>query len=177
MPIVHLRAADAICRFFALLVMELAQGGATCTLYCPSLLHTCGLPRLLVCASDEASESNLRLGKHCARVTSTVPNDNIRQRRTPNLLMKLLHASATRREGRLWRPKCRPITLEPCSFGAGKAWRNGMVHVVALWIAIPDATLHMDKTAECMKFALPRLKGLSDICCMCGWGAQVPSPM
>ena len=42
---VQRRAAGALHTFLPLLVMELAEGGNTCTPYCPSLLHTWGLPR------------------------------------------------------------------------------------------------------------------------------------
>ena len=78
-PTVQWRAAGATYSFFALLVMELVEGGSTCTLYCHSLLHTWGLSRISVHTSDEAGESNLRLSKRFARVTSTVLDDNIRE--------------------------------------------------------------------------------------------------
>ena len=61
--------------------------------------------------------------------------------------MKLLHTSATRCQGRLWRPQCRPIILERCIFGVAKVYRNGMVHALTLswslqmppctWIRLP----------------------------------------
>ena len=109
LPTVQWRAAGALHTFLALLVMELAEGGSTSTLYCHSLLHTWGFPTLSICTSDEAGESNLRLSKHFARVTSTVPDDNIHECVTHELYMKLLHTSATRRQGCLWRPQRRPI--------------------------------------------------------------------
>ena len=76
---------------FALLVMELGDGRSTCTLYCHLLLHTWGLPRLSECTSDEAGESNLRLSKHFTHVTSTVPNDSIRECLAHESYMKLVH--------------------------------------------------------------------------------------
>ena len=139
MPTVQWRAAGALHTFLALLVMELAEGRSTCTLYCHSLLHTWGLPRLSICTSDEAGESHLRLSKRLARVTSIIRDNNIHEGPTHELYMKLLHTSAIRRQGRLWRPQHRPIILEPCIFGAAEVWRNGMVHVLTLWSVVGDA--------------------------------------
>ena len=174
LPTVQWRAAGATYSFLALLVMELAEGGSTCALYCHSLLHTCGLSRLSVHTS-QAGESNLRLSKRFARVTSTVPDDSIRACRTHELYMKLVHTSATRRQGRLWRPERRPIILEPCMFGAGTARREGMVHVLTLWMAIQQATLYMDDGTHSLKLGLQGVKGHSDICCVCGQCARALS--
>ena len=66
-PTVQWRGAGALHTFLALLVRELAQGGSTSTLYCHSLLHTWGLPRLSICTNEEAGETNLRLSKRFAR--------------------------------------------------------------------------------------------------------------
>ena len=120
--------------------MELAERGSTCTLHCHSLLHTWGLSRLSLHTSDEASESNLCLSKRFAGVTSTIPHDSICECLTHALYMKLVNTSATRRQARLWRLESRPVILEPCIFGAGTTWREGMVHVLTLWMAIPKAT-------------------------------------
>ena len=79
LPTVQWRAASALHTFLVLLVIELAECGSTSTLYCHSLLHTWGLPRLSVCTSDKIGESNLRLSKHFAWVTSTVPDDSIHE--------------------------------------------------------------------------------------------------
>ena len=98
LPNVQWRAAGATYSFLVPLVMELVEGGST--LYCHSLLHTWGLSRLFVHTSDEAGERNLRLRKRFARVTSTVPVDSIRECPTHELCMKLVHTSATRRQGR-----------------------------------------------------------------------------
>ena len=155
--------------------MELAEGVSTCTLYCHSLLHTWGLSRLFVHTSDEAGESNLRLSKRFACVTSTLPNESIRECLTHELYMKLVHTSATWHQGRLWRPERRPIILEPCFFGAGTAWRKGMVHVLTLWMAIPEATLYMDEGTHSLKLGLPGVKGRSDIRSVCGHCAQALS--
>ena len=138
--------------------MELAEGGSTCTLYCRSMLHTWGLSILSLHTSDEAGERNLRLTKRFARVTSTVPDDSICECLTHELYMKLVHTSATRRQGRLWRPERRPIILEPCIFGAGIAWREGMVHVLTLWMAIPETILYMDEGTHRLKLGLPGVK-------------------
>ena len=138
--------------------MELAEGGSTSASYCHSVLHTWGLSRLSVHTSDEAGESKLRRSKRFARVTSTVPNDSIRECLTHELYMKLVHTSATRRQGRLWRPERRPIILEPCIFGAGTTWREGIVHVLTLWMAIPEATLYMDEATHGLKLGLPGVK-------------------
>ena len=169
---VQWRAAGATYSFLALLVMEFAEGRSTCTLYCHSLLHTWGLSRLSVHTSDEAGESNLRLSKRFARVTSTVLDDSIRECLTHELYMKLVHTSATRRQGRLWRPERGPIILEPCIFGAGTAWREGMVHVLTLWMAIPEATLYMDEGTHSLKLGMPSVKAHGDMCCVCGQCAQ-----
>ena len=50
------------------------------------------------------------------------------------------------------------------------------MHVLTLWMAILDATLYMDKSAHSLKLGLLGVKGLSDICCVCGRCAQVQSP-
>ena len=42
------------------------------------------------------------------------------------------------------------------------------MHVLTLWMAIPDATLYMDKSAHSVKLGLPGVKGPSNICCVCG---------
>ena len=76
-PTAQWRAPGALHTFLALLVMELAEGGSTSTLYCHSLLHTFGLPSLSICTTDKAGERNLRLSKRFARLTSTVPDDSI----------------------------------------------------------------------------------------------------
>ena len=132
LPTVQWRAAGAAYSFLALLVMELAKGGSTCSLYCHSLIHTWGLSRLSVHTSDEAGGSNLCLSMRFARVTSTAPDDSIRECLMHELCMKLVHRSGTRRQGRLWRPERRPIILEPPIFGAGTALREGMVHLLTL---------------------------------------------
>ena len=148
--------------------MLLAEGGSTCTFYCHSLLHTWGLPRLSICTGDEAGESNLRLSNHFARVTSTVPYDSIHECLTRGSNMKLLHTSATRWQGDLWRPQQRPVILEACIFGGAEVWRNGMVLVLTLWLVAGDATMYMHKSAQSMKLGLPRVQGRRDICCVCG---------
>ena len=155
--------------------MELADRGSTCTLYCHSLLRTWGLSTLSVHTSDEADESNLRLSKYVARVTSTILDASIRECLAHKLCMKIVHTSAFRRQGCLWRPKRRPIILEPCISGAGTAWREGMVHVLTLLMAIPKATLYMVEGTHSLKLGLPGVKGHSEICCVCGQCAQALS--
>ena len=150
LPTVQWRAAGATYSLLVLLIMELAYGGSTCTLCFHSLLHTWSLSRLSVHTSDEAVDSNLRLGKSFARVTSTVRDDIIRECLTDELYMKLVHASATRRQGCLCGPERRPIILEPCIFGTGTARQEGMVHVLTLCIAMP-ATLYMDEGTQSLK--------------------------
>ena len=88
------------------------------------------------------------------------------------LSMKLVHTSAIRRQGRLWRPELRSIILEPCIFGAGTTWREGMVHVLTLWMAMPEATSYIDGGTHSLKLGLPGVKGHSDICCVFGQCAQ-----
>ena len=91
LPTVQWRAAGGTYSFLATLVVELAQGGSTCTLYCHTLLHTWGLSGLSIHTSDEAGESNLRLSKRFARVTSTVPDDSIRKCLTHELYQASAH--------------------------------------------------------------------------------------
>ena len=54
-------------------------------------------------------------------------------------------------------------------------WRNGMVHVLALWAFIGDVTMYMDKSAQRLKLGLQAVQGRSDGCCVCGQCAQVQS--
>ena len=55
-----------------------------------------------VCTGDGAGESYLRLSKRFAMVTSTVPDDSIRECLARELYMKLAHTGAARRQGHLW---------------------------------------------------------------------------
>ena len=41
-----------------------------------------------------------------------------------------------------------------------------MVHVLALWAVIGDATMYMDKSAQSLKLGLPGVQGRSDVCCV-----------
>ena len=52
---------------------------------------------------------------------------------------------------------------------------RGMVHVLTLWMAIPEATFYMDEGTHNLKLGLPAVKGHSDMCCVCGQCAQVLS--
>ena len=53
-----------------------------------------------------------------------------------------------------------------CIFGAVEAWRDGMVYVLRLCIAIANATLHVDNTTQSLKMGVPGVKGVGDICCV-----------
>ena len=179
MPPVHWRAAGALHTFLALLVMELAEAGSTCTLSCHSLLHTWGLPVLSLCTSDEAGESNLRPSKHFAQVTSTVPDDTIHECLTHELYMKLLHTSATRRQlggmvaygAHNGGPSFSSLAfLELLKCGAMR-----MVHVLTLWSVIGDATMYIDTSAHNLKLGLPGVQGRSDVRRVFAQCAQVQS--
>ena len=51
------------------------------------------------------------------------------------------------------------------------------MHVLTLWIAIPDAMLYMDKCFHNLKSGLPGVKGFIDIRSLCGQCTQVHNPM
>ena len=116
-----------------ILFLCFAETCSTRTFFYLGLLHTWLLPRLSVRTSDEAGERNLHLATCFVHLTSTVPYDRIREYLTHELYMKVLHKGAARRQCRLWRPKARPVILEPCIFGAATMWREGTIHVLTLW--------------------------------------------
>ena len=116
--------------------------------------------------SGEAGESNLRPAKHFAKVTSIVLYGSICNCRTHELYIELLHKGVIRRYCPLLPPKATLVIPKPCIFGAGTMCREGMLHVQALWQAIPTATLSMDKTTHQSE------GGPIDLSCLCGKCAQ-----
>ena len=69
------------------LIMEYAQSGSTATLYFHGLTHAFGQPHLPIQYSNEAGEHELRLGKTFATLTTTCPEDSIRETLNHELLL------------------------------------------------------------------------------------------
>ena len=60
-------------------ITELAESWSTATLYFHGLTHTFGQPYLPIKCSEEAGERDLRLGNTFSTLTTTCPEDSIRE--------------------------------------------------------------------------------------------------
>ena len=70
------------------LIMEYAESGSTTTLYLHRLTHAFSQAHVPIQSSEEAGERNLCLGKMFATLTTTCPEDSIRETLTHELYIK-----------------------------------------------------------------------------------------
>ena len=100
------------------LIMEYAESGSTATLYFHGLTHAFGQPHLPIKYSDEAGEHDLRLGNTFPTLTTTCPEDSIRETRTHELYIKFQAGKRRRSQVQLWKPVQRALMLEQCVLSA-----------------------------------------------------------
>ena len=86
------------------LIMECAESGSTATLYLHGLTHAFSQAHLPIQFSDEAGERDLRLGKTFATLTTTCPEDSIRETLTHERYIKFQARKSRRSQVHLWKP-------------------------------------------------------------------------
>ena len=96
------------------LIMAFAESVSRSTLYFHSLTHAFSQAHMPIQYSDEARERDLRLGKTFATLTTTCPEDSIKETLTHELYIEFQARKSRWSQVHLWKPVRRVLVLEQC---------------------------------------------------------------
>ena len=168
MPLGVWQACGKIHVYLIHLAMEYAESGSTGTLYLHGLTHAVSQAHLPIQYRDEAGERDLRLGKTFATLTTTCPEDSIRQTLTHEHYIKFQARKSRRSQVHLWKPVRRALVLEQCVLSASPEWRVIVERILRPLLALPTMRVLCHPQTRSVLVQLGSEVDAHDVYCICG---------